>query len=165
MTAPFAPVQPVDQLPPRKAPRYKRWVKVVFVIFTAVVGILVAAAISAPAPQAQAPAQAPQSQVQQAPVVPAAPDEPSYGPDSVFLTLVHDQKILPTLTDSQLVTLAHTVCSGLDKGYTPLNEADTIVTAARTSLHVDVSYYQAGYFVGASIGSYCQQHVGQVPTT
>ncbi len=53
------------------------------------------------------------------------------------------------------VSMAHTVCAGLDN-----NEASTVL-AMRLMKNTNLSLKQAGYFLGASVAAYCPQYKGK----
>ena len=52
------------------------------------------------------------------------------------------------------ITMAHSVCAGLD------NNAKTSFLAMRLMKDTDLSLRQSSYFIGVSMSAYCPQYVG-----
>jgi hypothetical protein len=60
--------------------------------------------------------------------------------------------VLPDQNDA--ITMAHTVCAGLDQ------RAKPSLLAMKLMKETDLSMKQSGYFIGAAISAYCPQYAG-----
>ncbi len=78
---------------------------------------------------------------------PAAADQT----DNAFVAALQKRGIVFS-SDSAAVAAARNVCAGLDKGQTP---AGLTLSLAKTTV---LSARDAGYFIGASVASYCPEH-------
>ncbi|OBH14334.1 MULTISPECIES: DUF732 domain-containing protein [unclassified Mycobacterium] len=81
---------------------------------------------------------------------PAAADPP----DDAFLGALADNGI--TMQDpGTAISMAHTVCAGLDR-----NQKSSVL-AMKVMKDANLSARQAGFFVGLSVSAYCPQYKGQ----
>lgn len=79
--------------------------------------------------------------------VPASADQTDDG----FLAALERHGVV--VTDARTsIALGHAVCAGLDKGQTRTFVSLSLVKDTNLSPH------EAGYFMGASVTSYCPQH-------
>jgi Protein of unknown function (DUF732) len=60
--------------------------------------------------------------------------------------------VLPDQNDA--ITMAHTVCAGLDQ------RAKPSLLAMKLMKETDLSMKQSGYFIGVAISAYCPQYAG-----
>ena len=79
--------------------------------------------------------------------VPAAADQT----DDAFVAALQKRGIVLPSADAA-VAAAHNVCAALDKGQTP---GGLTLSLAR---NMGLSVRDAGYFIGASVASYCREH-------
>ncbi len=75
--------------------------------------------------------------------------------DAAFLSALDDADIGYTTPDAA-ITAAHTVCTAFDQGHT-LNQVGAAVHDAS-----GLSWYQAGWFIGAATYTYCPEHLDQL---
>ena len=73
--------------------------------------------------------------------------------DGAFVdALAKDGIVLPD--QNAAITMAHTVCAGLDQN------AKTSLLAMKLMKETDLSMKQSSYFIGVAISAYCPQYVG-----
>lgn len=76
--------------------------------------------------------------------------------DDAFITALEKHRIAVSDT-ATLIAMGRTACERLEKGQTP---AAVALSVARDA---DLSPHEAGYFIAASIKSYCPQHKNLLP--
>ncbi|WP_231986878.1 MULTISPECIES: DUF732 domain-containing protein [unclassified Mycobacterium] len=74
-------------------------------------------------------------------------------PDDAFLGALADNGIV--LNDDAAISMARSVCAGLDR-----NQKSSVL-AMKVMKDANLSARQAGFFVGASVSAYCPQYKGQ----
>ncbi|OIN80985.1 DUF732 domain-containing protein [Mycobacterium malmoense] len=79
---------------------------------------------------------------------PASADET----DDAFTAALTNYGIV--ISDGTAISMAHTVCTGFDKGQT------STVLAMKLKKDTNLSLKEAGYFIGASVSAYCPQYKG-----
>jgi Protein of unknown function (DUF732) len=72
--------------------------------------------------------------------------------DDRFLTMLKSEGITDHISSSHAIEAGHTVCQKLDGGLSPTEVAYDVLNSSV------MPSYHAGYFVGASIRSYCPQY-------
>ena len=72
--------------------------------------------------------------------------------DNKFLTAMKSEGITDHVSSQHAIEAGHSVCQKLDGGETPTQVANDVLNSS------SMPAYQAGYFVGASIDSYCTQY-------
>ncbi|MCV7116286.1 hypothetical protein AWC17_14965 [Mycobacterium nebraskense] len=71
--------------------------------------------------------------------------------DDAFIGALEQHGVVFANRDAAIAA-AHSVCAGLDQGQSRLVVVLSLVK------NTDLAPHQAGYFVGASVASYCPQH-------
>ncbi|AFC43546.1 MULTISPECIES: DUF732 domain-containing protein [Mycobacterium] len=75
--------------------------------------------------------------------------------DDAFLATLERHAVVVTDANTS-IAMGHAVCAGLDKGQTPIFVDLSLVKDTNLSAH------EAGYFIGASVTSYCPQHKSEL---
>jgi Protein of unknown function (DUF732) len=75
--------------------------------------------------------------------------------DDKFLAMLKSEGITDHISASHAIEAGHTVCQKLDAGSSPTEVAYDVLSSSV------MPSYHAGYFVGASIRSYCPQYTPQ----
>ena len=76
--------------------------------------------------------------------------------DDAFITTLEKHRIVVT-NAAALIAMGRTACTRLDKGQSPA------AVALSVAKDTDLSPHEAGYFIAASINSYCPQHTNLLP--
>lgn len=71
--------------------------------------------------------------------------------DDAFLAALERHAVVVSDVNTS-IAMGHAVCAGLDKGQTPAFVGLSLVKDTNLSAH------EAGYFIGASVTSYCPKH-------
>lgn len=96
-----------------------------------------------------------------APAAPVAPAQPEVSAsdiaDSAYLELVRETfPQFVAVSDEPLISAAKTACDAIDAGVAPLELAEMAASS------LDLSDYDAAYFIGLGIGAYCPENVGAI---
>ncbi len=81
-----------------------------------------------------------------------------------------DAKFLAALTSKGItfgspevmIAAGHVACAELDRGETPTTVVQDVMNNQDVLTSSNLDAYHAGFFVGASIGAYCPQHLGRI---
>jgi Protein of unknown function (DUF732) len=76
--------------------------------------------------------------------------------DQSFLTALQSEGITDHVSSSHAIEAGHIVCQKLDGGLSPSEAASDVLLSSQ------MPAYHAGYFVGASIKSYCPQYQSKI---
>lgn len=77
---------------------------------------------------------------------PSAPDSETV--EEIFLAVLADQAYFSSIPEADLLELGHSICEALNTG----SSFDQVLGAA---LESGVPPFEAGYMVGAAVGSFC----------
>ncbi len=81
-----------------------------------------------------------------------------------------DAKFLAALTSKGItfgspevmIAAGHVACTQLDQGETPAQVAQDVMNNKDVLTTSNLDGFHAGFFVGASIGAYCPEHLGRI---
>jgi hypothetical protein len=76
--------------------------------------------------------------------------------DDKFLSILKKEGITDHVSPAHAIEAGHTVCQKLDGGATPTQVASDVVNGST------MPAYHSGYFVGASIDTYCPQYKSKI---
>jgi len=76
--------------------------------------------------------------------------------DGKFLAVLKSEGITDHVSPAHAIEAAHTVCQKLDAGETPSQVAADVLNSS------SMPAYHSGYFVGASIDTYCPQYKSKI---
>lgn len=79
--------------------------------------------------------------------------------DDTFLSALKAEGITDHVSAKHAIEAGHTVCDKLDSGMTPTDVASDVLNSSV------MPAYHAGYFVGASIKTYCPQYESKLNGT
>ena len=102
------------------------------------------------------------AQTAPAPVVTVTAQAPAPKPvdnSASYLAAIRaDQPILAGVSDADLLSLGHKICTTLDNGATVSDVATAALQAAKTPEQANA----LGYIIGDAVASFCPQYAGQV---
>lgn len=90
------------------------------------------------------------------------PVQPQVTDDTTFIGLVrsYGNPYIDNAEDSQLISIAHTVCDTFDSGFTYEEIVNYLATNGDTS---DLKFYEMeGIIIGAAVNVYCPTYLGQI---
>lgn len=91
-------------------------------------------------------------------VVPtSASSSASGGVDEAFVSTVHADGLLAGASDDQIIDIGHQTCAAFDAGNDFLTVTQTVMDAG------GMDAYDAGYFIGAALFSYCPSDLASIP--
>ena len=77
--------------------------------------------------------------------------------DDKFLSTLQSEGITDHVSPAHAIEAAHFVCVKLDNGVTPSNVVADVLNSS------SMPAYHSGFFVGASIDTYCPRHKAEIP--
>ena len=89
----------------------------------------------------------------------SAPAAPADAVDDKFLTQLKSEGITDHVSSAHAIEAGHFVCVKLDNGVS----ASDVVTDVLNSSNMPA--YHSGFFVGATIDSYCPRHKSDIPAS
>src|ERR1700753_685052 len=89
----------------------------------------------------------------------SAPTAHADAVDDKFLTQLKSEGITDHVSSAHAIEAGHFVCVKLDNGVSP---SDVVTDVLNTS---NMPAYHSGFFVGATIDSYCPRHKSDIPAS
>ncbi|MGA9491108.1 MAG: DUF732 domain-containing protein [Mycobacterium sp.] len=81
--------------------------------------------------------------------------------DAKFLAAL-DSRGITYASPEVMIAAGHVACEELDRGEAPGQVAQDVMNNKDVLITSNLDGYHAGFFVGASIGAYCPEHVGRI---